>query len=142
MNPLSSLFSVGSTIIDHFFPNPNDAAKNKIELMTLLNSEKVQSTKAYSDLMSAQISVDKTEAASSNLFVAGWRPFIGWVCGAAFAWQYVALPIIETITRSMGIVLVLPAFDYSTLYQLLTALLGIGGMRTYEKLKHVNHLHG
>ncbi len=142
MNILDSLFSIGSKIIDHFFPNAEDQAKNKLELMQLLSSEKMQELQAYKDLAAGQIAVNKTEAASGNIFIAGWRPFIGWVCGAAFAWQYLAVPIIGTITKSMGLAIVLPVFDYTQLYQVLLGLLGLGGMRTFEKIKGVNKLHG
>jgi len=66
-----------------------------------------------------------------------WRPFIGWVCGGALAYQYVVTPILMWVTASVGIALAQPPKLDGTLWELVFAILGMGGLRTYEKLKGV-----
>ena len=74
--------------------------------------------------------VNAAEAQHRSIFVAGWRPFIGWICGLAFAFHYIALPLILTYTDHTP-----PAFDTNSLFTVLMGMLGLGGLRTYEKLK-------
>ena len=88
-------------------------------------------------LVQGQIDINKAEAASPNAFTSSWRPAIGWVCAAALAMQYIVRPLVAWV----GIVTnnplpTLPGID-DNLWQLLTALLGLSGLRTYEKLKSV-----
>ena len=84
-----------------------------------------------------QIEVNKVEAAHNSLFVAGWRPFIGWVCGVALAYAYVGQPILEWVIALNGLDIKPPVIDTDTLYQLVLALLGMATLRTYEKTKKV-----
>jgi hypothetical protein len=85
--------------------------------------------------MNAQIELNKIEATSPNLFVSGWRPFIGWVCGAAFTFIFVLAPILSYFKIPA------PEFDTQTLTTLLFALLGLGGMRSWEKKNGVQGKH-
>ena len=84
-----------------------------------------------------QIDIDKAEAANSSIFVAGWRPSVGWVCSAALAWQLILAPSIQWGATLLGKPVMLPPLDTGTLVSLLMALLGLGGMRTVEKLNGV-----
>jgi hypothetical protein len=86
------------------------------------------------ELLSGQIEVNKTEAASSNLFVAGWRPFIGWVSGSALAYTWIVAPIAKTLFHLTE----LPAIPTQEIYPIVLAMLGVAGMRTYEKVKGVS----
>jgi len=88
----------------------------------------------------AQIEVNKVEAASSNIFVSGWRPFIGWVCGVSFLYCVIGFTFLNwafaLITLASGRVLpALPTPDASMTMELLLAMLGLGGMRSFDKLK-------
>ena len=86
--------------------------------------------------MLAQLEVNKAEAASGSIFKGGWRPFIGWVCGVAFAYHFILQPILIFILATFSVSLPnLPEFDMSTLLPILGGMLGIGGLRTYEKQK-------
>lgn len=121
--------SIGK-VVDHYFPDPQKAAEFKLEIYKSLQS---------SDL--AQIDVNKAEAASSSVFVAGWRPFIGWVCGGALAYQYVVLPIsiyVATIfnEKYATVFLNAPKLD-DNLWQLLVAMLGMGALRSFDKYQGV-----
>ena len=83
----------------------------------------------------AQVEVNKIEAAHSSVFVAGWRPSIGWVCAAGLAWAFVLAPIASWALVVMGIKGELPAIQTNYLMELVLAMLGIGGLRTFEKLQ-------
>lgn len=85
------------------------------------------------ELLQGQIEVNKIEAGSSNLFVAGWRPFIGWVCGGSLAYTWMMAPIGKQIFKLTE----LPIIDPSQIYPIVLAMLGVAGMRTYEKSKGV-----
>jgi len=89
------------------------------------------------DQVQGQLDVNKTEAASSNWFVAGWRPFVGWICGAALASQYIVGPFFEWATNLAGHPTKWPTIDYSTLLSILGGMLGLAGMRTYEKVQNI-----
>ena len=87
----------------------------------------------------AQLKVNQQEAAHNSLFVAGWRPFIGWVCGGALCWHFILQPITVMIIRLAGYEqVILPDFDFSQLSTILMGMLGLGGLRTFEKMKGVS----
>ena len=91
------------------------------------------------DLMKGQLKVDENEAASSNLFVSGWRPCVGWVCALAFSWTYFLQPIVTYIIITSGHPSPqLPALDMGQMMSLLTGMLGMAGLRTYEKVSKNN----
>jgi len=80
-----------------------------------------------------QAEINKIEAGHRSLFVAGWRPFIGWVCGFGLAWKFVIAPLCLYVASLMGKAGVLPEINAGELIPLVMALLGLGGIRTYEK---------
>lgn len=84
-----------------------------------------------------QTETNKEEAKHSNVFVAGWRPFIGWICGCGLAYHFIVQPIILLIFAVFGFDVKPPVFDMETLFTLLFGLLGLGGLRTIEKTKGV-----
>ena len=93
----------------------------------------------------AQLEVNKAEASSGILFVAGWRPFVGWTCGSALAWTYVVSPVVQSVAFYVGEfsdksidLSAMPVFDLSTLMPVLLGMLGLGGLRTYEKVRGVD----
>jgi len=114
-----------------FIPDPVAKAQAQAQATTeMLNFVSAQNT--------AQLAVDQAEANNKNVFVAGWRPFIGWVCGAALAYVYVVAPFL-----TWGLNLAhpglppLPAIDTASLGVLTFNLLGMGAMRTVEKMNGV-----
>ena len=86
-------------------------------------------------LNKAQLEVNKVEAANENVFVSGWRPFIGWACGVSLAYHFIAEPIIQYIFIANGIQFETPEFDFSQLSTIVMAMLGMSTLRTYEKTK-------
>tara|TARA_R110000803_G_scaffold48216_2_gene100160 strand:+ start:3303 stop:3698 length:396 start_codon:yes stop_codon:yes gene_type:complete len=86
------------------------------------------------ELAKGQLEVNKAEAASASVFKGGWRPFIGWTCGFAFAYHFVVQPFMLFAVAMFGLdIPPLPVFDMSTLMTVLMGMLGLGGLRTYEK---------
>ena len=88
------------------------------------------------ELAKGQIEINKAEAQHKSIFVAGWRPFIGWTCGVALCWHFVLQPVTLFVCTYIGfIVPELPTFDMGSLMTILGGLLGLGTLRTYEKQK-------
>ena len=89
------------------------------------------------EIATAQIEVNKTEAASKNLFVAGWRPAVGWVCCLGMAGNFLVIPLANFALALSDSTIVVPLIDLSTMLPVLMGMLGLGGLRTYEKTKGV-----
>ena len=140
MNPLllSGLFDVGKSLIERFFPDPEKKAAAQLELLKMQQNGELAQLAAETDLAKMQIAVNVEEAKSGSLFIAGWRPMVGW-CGA-LGLAYVAL--IEPVARfvaqvGFGYTGAFPVIDTTVTLQVLLAILGLGGMRTFEKSKNV-----
>ncbi len=87
-------------------------------------------------LTKAQTDINLEEAKHPSIFVAGWRPFVGWVCGFSLGWQFIGSPIFEWIIKIADKNVSAPEMDTESLVTVLFALLGLGGMRTFEKYKN------
>lgn len=124
-----------------FIPDPKMKAEAQQKALEELNRHQEELLKALSSVDTAQIGVNTEEAKSTNLFIAGWRPFLGWVGGIALTWQYVLQPITTYFITLSGKTVTLPVFDFSTMSTILMAILGIGGLRTWEKVQGVNDKH-
>ena len=109
-----------------------DKVADKIDDFTLDKEEKAQ---LIQEINKAQIEVNKVEANSNSLFVAGWRPFVGWTCGIAICYHFVLQPFLVFLLYSSGYQMDLPVFDMTTLTTILLGMLGLGGMRSFEKVK-------
>jgi len=83
----------------------------------------------------AQIELNKVEASHNNVFIAGWRPFIGWACGISLVYHFLIEPIIQYILIMNGSDFATPEFDFSQLSTIVMAMLGMSTLRTYEKTK-------
>lgn len=81
-------------------------------------------------LIELQAEINKVEAQNRSMFVSGWRPFIGWICGLAFGFHYIVMPLLLAYTDIKPV-----EFDTNSLFTVLMGMLGLGGLRTYEKLK-------
>ena len=101
------------------------------------SAQEAQELAAAVALVQGQLSINQTEAASRSVFVSGWRPFVGWVCGSACAWNWIGLPIAKLVLAIVGVKVLIEPADISQMMPLLMALLGLGGMRTVEKIQGV-----
>ena len=109
-----------------------DKVADKIDDFTLDKAEKAE---LIQEINKAQLEVNKVEAGHTSLFVAGWRPFVGWTCGVALCYHFVLQPFLVFLLYSSGYQMDLPVFDMTTLTTILMVLLGLGGLRSYEKVK-------
>ncbi|HET7150889.1 MAG TPA: holin family protein [Candidatus Acidoferrum sp.] len=136
-DPASGILGAAKGIIGMFKLDPTKKAEIA-EQLTLANLD-LEKTAMAGDIaaLQGQLEVNKTEAASQNVFVSGWRPFVGWVCGSAFAWAFVLQPFAAFTLGAFGKHLVLPTLDLSNLMPVLLGMLGLGAMRTYEKISAV-----
>ena len=129
MSLITSLIGPVTGILDKVIEDKDQKARLAIELSTMAD------THAHQALL-AQLEINKAEAASGSLFKGGWRPAVGWICAIAFGYHFVLQPLIIFVVTIIGIdIPELPNFDMSTLLTTLGGLLGIGGLRSYEKTK-------
>lgn len=135
---IGSIFDFGSKIIDKLFPDKDAADKAKVALLQLQQQGEFKQMELEFNNAIEQMKVNAIEASSSSIFVAGWRPAIGWVCVSAYAFNYLLLPLMnwgaKWIEPTAPIIL---SLDTGELTTLLFGMLGIGGLRTYEKIKKV-----
>ena len=126
---LNGIFGFLNTLVTRTIPDPTlkEQLRRELELAQLA---------ADTDLAKAQAAINQTEAANPNLFVSGWRPFVGWVCGLGLAYAFLIKPIASPLVQKWSGV-PMEALDVSTLLTLLFGMLGLGGMRTVEKMNGV-----
>ena len=89
------------------------------------------------ELAKGQMEINKTEAAHKSLFVAGWRPAIGWICGLGMASNFLLIPVANFVLALTGSAIVVPLLDTGEMMPVLMGMLGLGAMRTYEKKQGV-----
>lgn len=130
MIPVLSILEIGAKLLDKVIPDKDAREKAQAELIKAAQDQDFQ-------LALAQIKVNEEEAKSDNIFKSGWRPSIGWTCSVAFILHFVAFPIINFVIVALGYKEVVISFDMTTLMTVLGGLLGIGGLRTYEKVKGI-----
>jgi len=126
-DPIGSIIEVVGKVLDKVLPDPKAKADALQKLAELQQNGDLA-------VMAQQAEINKIEAASPNLFVAGWRPFIGWVCGSALAIQLVVAPLAVQIAAMFGKHVPMVELDISLLSTTLVGMLGLAGMRTVEKL--------
>ena len=127
---IAALLPIIGTVLDRVIPD--NAAKEKAK--TELEAALIQNANAIN--LAIQ-DVNKTEAAHRSIWVAGWRPAIGWACAAGFFWAFLGAPLAEYIVMLSGHDVPLPDMDTAPLIEMTFAMLGLAGLRTYEKQKGV-----
>ena len=128
---LPSLLPVVGDVLDRFFPNKEEKAKAEREIEAKLTAHL-----ASIDL--AQLEVNKQEASHRSILVAGWRPFVGWTCGLALFYTYLVQPMATFVLAQTGHLIQLPPVDLSAMLPVLLGMLGLGGLRSFEKYKGVS----
>ena len=128
--------SIGVKLIDKLIPDPAAKQAAQLELLKLQQAGdfKVMETELAATL--AQIEVNKVEAASTNPFVSGWRPAVGWTCVAGLLYQFLGQPLLTWIA-AMYCKPPAPLIDTTQMFILLGGMLGLSGLRTYEKITGV-----
>lgn len=139
MIPLTLLINPIASLLDKLIPDKDARAKAQELLLTQQLDADLEMIKMAAQADIGQMNVNAEEAKHANVFVAGWRPFIGWVCGVGLAYHFILQPIAAFVlanSNQYGAV-VLPTFDMNSLMTLLMGMLGLGSMRTFEKVKGV-----
>lgn len=139
---IASLVSVGEWAINRIWPDPAKQAEEQRKLAELAQAGDLERLNAHVQLMLGQIEINKTEAQHKSVFVAGWRPFIGWVGGMAMAYQFVVYPLMLWIWAIIGPISATgepipppPVMETAALWTVITGMLGIGVQRSFDKTK-------
>lgn len=127
-------------IVNKLIPDPAQKAQAQLALLQLQQNDEFKQIDAQLAAAQAQTDINKAEATNASIFVSGWRPFVGWVCGGGLAYQYLADPLLTWFAAIMHWPIP-PSLDLQTLITMLGGLLGFGGMRTVEKIKGINSGH-
>lgn len=130
LDPLTAGFELGGKLLDKFFPNPAERAQAEFRLIELKQTGELAQMTNETTLAAAQSAINLEEAKASSLFVSGWRPFIGWNCGFAFSYQFLIYPMLVAYNPKIV------ALDTNSLLALLSGMLGLGSLRTLEKLRN------
>lgn len=123
LDPVSAVAGLADTVIKRLWPDKTE-------------QERAQMAAALT-VIQGQLDANKAEAGSSSVFVSGWRPFIGWVCGSACAWNWIGLPCAKFGLALAGVTVSLSPADLGEMWPLLLGMLGLGGLRTVEKINGV-----
>lgn len=127
LDPITAISDLIKTGLEKWLPDANQREQAALQVAVMIHQGNL-----------AQIEVNKVEAASGNVFVAGWRPAIGWICGAGYAYNFIVQPFLIFVLTAFQVGIntaQLPALDIGEMSLMLANLLGFGALRTYEKTK-------
>ena len=120
---IGAVSDLASTVINKIWPDKTEQEKQQLAAAVMV--------------VQGQLDINKAEAANPSVFVSGWRPFIGWVCGAGCAWNWVGLPMVKLGLAIFSVQISISPADLSEMLPLLLGMLGLGALRTTEKIKGV-----
>lgn len=120
---VGAVADLATTVVNKIWPDKSEEEKQQIAAAVMV--------------VQGQIDTNKVEAANPNVFVSGWRPFIGWVCGSACAWNWIGLPMAKVGLALAGHPIALSPADLGEMMPVLMGMLGLGGLRTIEKINGV-----
>lgn len=134
LDPITAGLDLVKGVIGIIWPDPAKKAEAEARLLELQLNGQLQKMMAEYDIVKGQLSVNTEEAKHENIFVSGWRPFIGWVCGASYAYHFIFQPCISFLCSITGKSVAIPVFDMEALSTVLFGMLGLGIYRTAEKV--------
>ena len=120
---IGAISDLAGTVINKIWPDKTEQEKQQLAAAVVV--------------VQGQIDINKAEASNPSVFVSGWRPFIGWVCGAACAWNWIGIPVVKVALGFTAYKLVVSPADISEMMPILMGMLGLGGLRTVEKMNGV-----
>lgn len=134
--PIVAVIGAVAGIIEKIIPDPQKAAEAKIRMMELAQAGELKELEANLSIALAQVEVNKAEALSPGVFKGGWRPATGWLCVAGFAYMTVIRPLLPWLVTVAGLnAPPLPPIDTAEIMAILAGMLGLGGMRSFERVK-------
>lgn len=134
----SVLLPTVNKLFDALFPNKNESDKIKLEFLRLQTEGQLKALEHEANLRLQQMAINTEEAKSNSLFVAGWRPAVGWICVLAFGYCFVLNPFLQTILGIWGIVVPSVMLNIPELMTILMGMLGLGAYRSFDKAKEVD----
>jgi hypothetical protein len=123
LDPVTAGIDLATTIVGRIWPDKT--------------AQEQQQLAATLSMIQGQMTINQAEAGNASTFVAGWRPFIGWVCGLACAWNWMGLPVAKVVLDYFGHTILMSPADLSEMMPVLMGMLGLGGLRTFEKVQGV-----
>lgn len=120
---IGSVADLANTVINKIWPDKSEQEKQQLAAAVMV--------------IQGQLDINKAEASNPSVFVSGWRPAIGWVCGAACAWNWIGLPMMKAAMLAAGHPMAMAPADISEMLPILIGMLGLGGLRTAEKINGV-----
>lgn len=122
-------------LVGKLFPDPEKKAEAQRKLLELQKNGELREIEAAVQIQVAQIELNKTEAQSLSRFNSGWRPFAGWVCGVALVYQYIIRPLLTFAAALAGhSEVIAPELDLGDIIAIMFGMLGLGTLRTTEKI--------
>lgn len=144
LDPVSSILEIANSAIKRIWPDPEKQAEEQRKLAEIAQKGDLEELQSRVKLITAQLDVNKAEAQHKSIFVAGWRPWIGWVGGVAMAYQFVLYPLLLWVWALWGPVHgdgtpiePPPVINTDALWTVITGMLGIGAMRSFDKSKGI-----
>lgn len=134
---IAALLPMLGNVFDRLFPDPAAAADAKVRVMEMAQRGELAQLDADLKMATGQMEVNRVEAANQSIWVSGWRPAVGWTCAAAFAFKFVVGPSAAVLMAMAGHPIDLPEFDFTEMSTILLGMLGLGSLRTVEKIKKV-----
>lgn len=130
---VSSLLEIGKSLIQRKWPDPMRQAEEIRKLEELAQNERLAELNAEVTMLAGQMEINKVEAGHTSLFVAGWRPWIGWVGGMSLAYAGILEPLMRFVATMTGYDGDFPDIDTSLTIQVVLGMLGVAGLRSYDK---------
>ena len=127
---IDQLIAPVSKLLDKVIPDADERNRLAFEISTLAE-------KQAHEIAKAQIAVNEREAGHQSLFVSGWRPAVGWICCTGLGCNYLFIPVANFVLVVSGSDITIPALDLSEMMPVLLGMLGLGGLRSWEKTKGV-----
>jgi len=138
LDPLTAALDVGKILIQKIWPDPVKQSEEIRKLEQIRQNGDLAQLNAQVQLLVGQLEINKIEAQSASLFVSGWRPAIGWICGFALAYSAIIEPFMRFIASINDYTGDFPVIDTTLTMQVLLGMLGLVAARTREKEKGVN----
>ena len=132
-DPLTAAFDIGKTLISRIWPDPAAQAEQLFRLEELKQKGDLAQLNAMVVSLQGQLQINAVEAAHKSIFVAGWRPFVGWVGGFSLAYAGILEPLMRFIANLAGYTGAFPVIETASTLTILMGMLGMGGMRSFDK---------
>ena len=129
---MPAILALAAQLASSFFSSKEKAEEVKTKILAMGHDEIMARLDNETKVLLGQLDINKVEAGSESLFIAGWRPLVGWICAIAFGFSYLLLPLIQVVLHLFGHG-AMPVLDTGDLMGVLGGMLGMGAIRSYDK---------